>query len=170
MEGISPAAGWAHGSWCHPMPRVLLVGRSCTFGLSPLTPKRFNKVQANSLYQWERMLRCLRSLSCRKQSICMIFVTRGHCRSQAGDTAAAGDTEDLPRAPLAWGEHGDAASRSCSRLVSFLHHALCREDDVCSLVPGTSVWVNPLQGGDEDFTSQQHPILMAMVRCCLAGE
>lgn len=77
---------------------------------------------------------------------------------------------DLPRAPLAWGDHGDAASRSCSRLVPFLHHALCREDDMCSLVPGTSLWVNPLQGGDEDFTSQQHPILMAMVRCCLAGE
>ena len=110
------------------VPGVLLMGRSCTFGFSPLSPRRFNEVQANSLYQRERMLGSSWSPSCRKQSIGMIFVTRGYRRSQAGDTTAAGDTEDLPRAPRAWRERGDAAGRSCSRPVSFLHRALCRED------------------------------------------
>ena len=91
------------------VPGVLLMGRSCTFGFSPLSPRRFNEVQANSLYQRERMLGSSWSPSCRKQSIGMIFVTRGHRGSQAGDTTAAGDTEDLPRAPRAGGECGDAA-------------------------------------------------------------
>lgn len=94
----------------------------------------------------------------------MIFVSQGHRRSQAGDTTAAGDTENLPQAPLASGEHGDAAGRSCSRLMSFLHHALCGEDNVCSLVPGALLRVNPLQGGDEDFRAWQDSILTAAVK------
>lgn len=52
----------------------------------------------------ERMLWSLRSLSCRKWSICVMYVTQGHRLSQAGDTT--GDTEDLRRALLACGSTG----------------------------------------------------------------
>lgn len=109
-------------------------GRSCTLGLSPLAPRRFHEVQANNLYPRERMPRSSRSLSYRKQNICMTFVTRGHRQSQAGDTTATGDAGDLPRV------------RSGSGLTSCLHRALRGEDN---LIPGALLRVNPLRGGDE---------------------
>lgn len=83
------------GSWL-PVPphsRGDVMGSSRTFGLSLLTPEGLTRFSPTVLIKGRGLSP---SPSCRKQSICMIFVTRGHCWTQAGDTAE--DTKDLPPA------------------------------------------------------------------------